>query len=181
MLYDSVIKEMGRAEGSLPSGEIYHLAAHTTGGGLIADIWESRETFDAYAKSALIPLTAKRGLFSPEVEFCDVLSMKGGEAAFTRGIVTISHLYGNLEDLLSKSEGLETKLAVPEGLLFAWCAKRADGICYTAHWRSRDDAEAFINGAFQEALRSAGMPRAQIESYDVYNTMDSRRVHAEAQ
>jgi hypothetical protein len=181
MLYESIINEMGRSGGVLPAGEVYHLAALATDGMFVADLWESREAFTAYAMAALIPLTAKRGLFSPEVEFCDVHSTAGGGTPFTRGTVTVTHLNGNVEELLRKYDTVETKLGfptAPEGLVFQWCAKRPEGLCITAHWRSREEAETFVHGALAEALRSTEMPLPSVEIYGIYNTMDGRSVHA---
>jgi hypothetical protein len=181
MLYDSVIKEMGRHQGSLPAGEIYHVAARASGGGLVADLWEGREAFDAFAKTALIPLTAKRGIFSPEVEFCDVWRTFDGGVKSTRGVVALTHLDGNVEELLSKSGELEKKLgfpAIPDDLIFTWLATRSQGICYTGHWGSRENAEKFINGPLAQGLRSLSMPPARVEFFDVYNIMDGRSIHA---
>lgn len=179
MLYESVITEMGRHGGTLPPGEIYHLAALATNGMLVADLWESREIFKDYAMTALMPLTAKRGVFSPEVEFCDVYKIIDSGVSFTRGAVSVAHFDGNAEELLHKYGELEKQLgfpAVPAGLVFQWSAKRPEGLCAVGHWRSREEAEQFANGVLSEALRSAAMPEPRIEYYDVYNTMDGRNV-----
>lgn len=181
MLYESTMKEMGRSGGALPPGEVYHLAALAADGMFVADLWESREIFTAYAMATLIPLTAKRGLFSPEVEFCDVHRIAGGGASFAGGSVTVAHLNGNVEELASKYDELETKLGfptVPEGLVFHWSAKRPEGICVTTHWRSRENAEHFLNEAFPKAFQSTGMPQARLEHYDVYNAVAGPTVHA---
>lgn len=180
LLYNSIIKEMGRSGGVVAPGEIYHLAALAQEGMFVADLWESREAFDAYARSTLIPLTAKRGLFSPEVEFCDLHRTIDGESSSTGGSVAVVHLEGDTEELLRKYDLMEPRLAsnIPTGLVVQWSAKRPAGMCITSHWRGREDCEAFITGPFSEALRLVGLPQPRLEFYDIYNSMDGRRVHA---
>jgi hypothetical protein len=180
MLYESVINEMGRRGGTVAPGELYHIAALAHNGMFVADLWESREAFNAYAQAKLIPLTAKRGLFSPEVEFGDVHNILEGAAFSPRGTGVVAHFEGDVDDLLRKFDKAAGKIGNPNvsnGLVFQWCAKHAGGICITAHWRSREECEPFMNGSFSEALRSAGMPRPRLDIYDVYNCMDGR-VHA---
>jgi hypothetical protein len=179
MLYESIITEMGRRGGILPPGEIYHIAAFATNGMFVADLWQSREVFKEYAMAALMPLTAKRGLFAPEVEFCDVHRMIDSGVSFKHGAVSVAHFEGNVDELLRKYEQTTEKLgfpAVPPGLVFQWSAKRPEGICVTSHWRSREEAERFLNGALAGALRTTGMPQPRLEYYDVYNTMDGRNL-----
>ena len=182
MLYDSVIAEMGRHEGTLAPGEIYHLAALAPNGMFVADLWETREAFNDYAMTALIPLTAKRGLFSPEVEFCDVHRMVGGSESYNGGTVTVAHYDGNVDELVRKHDELEMKLGFPDnlppGLLFQWSARHPERVCLIGHWRAREDADLFMSGPLAEALRSSGLPQPSVNIYEVYNTMDGRSVRA---
>jgi hypothetical protein len=179
MLYESVINEMGRRGGVLPQGEIYHLATLAEDGMFVADLWESRETFDAYAQAKLIPLTVKRGLVSPEVEYGDLHGTIDGACSSTHGISVVAHWDGNAEELLRKYDAVHATIDsanVAAGLVFQWSCKRAGGISLAAHWRSREECAAYTRGAFHEALRSAAMPPPRLNYYDVYNAMDGRRV-----
>ena len=70
--YDAVIEEMGYTAGmGHPDGH-FHWVAKTDDGLRIVDVWDSRETFGAFAEQLMGPITARLGVPAPEITFYDL-------------------------------------------------------------------------------------------------------------
>lgn len=68
-LYDSVMENLGWAEGDTPTGFVSHYAAPTKDGWLVFDIWESQEDFESFAQERLGPaMAAAAGGQAPAIE-----------------------------------------------------------------------------------------------------------------
>jgi hypothetical protein len=58
----------------------------------------------------------------------------------------------------------------PDGLLFHWVAKTADGIRVTDVWETKDQFDAFAQASIMPATQEVGVPGPpEIEFYDVHN------------
>jgi hypothetical protein len=64
--YDAINKEMGFPDQNKPDGLISHTAAQADGGMEIVDVWESREKFDSFMESMLMPAMGKVGIPIPD-------------------------------------------------------------------------------------------------------------------
>jgi hypothetical protein len=181
VLYDSVINEMRQRGRAVQEGLVYHLAAVVPHGMFVADAWETREAFNVFAAAKTVPLTEKRGLMSPEVEFADVYRMIAGAGSSTGGCGVVAHFDGDADALLRQYDELGAQAglnqAPPPGLIVRWCAKRPTGLCTVDHWLSRENFENFRDGVLTQTMRSVGMPSPRFEFYDVYNTVDGRAAH----
>lgn len=180
MLYEGIISEMA-LHGAAP-GRLYHIAAIVPHGMFVASVWETREAFFSYAAAQTLPLIQKRGVDSPEVEIGEVYNTIDGQISIVHGDAVIAHYRGNVDDLLHRYGEMNAITGIastpPPGLAFHWCAKLADGICVSEHWRSREEFEHFLNGPLRNAMRSAGMPQAKLDYYQLLNTIGGGRVHA---
>ena len=181
MLYESIIGEMRLRGQAVREGLLYHLAAVVPNGMFIADTWESRDAFSIFAAAKTIPLTERRGLTSPEVEFADVYGVTSGAGSSAHGCGIVSHFNGDPDDLTLRYEAATEESGFanvpPPGLIMHWSAKRPTGICTVDHWLTTADCETFRSGAFDDALRSAGIPAGRVEIFEVYNTIDGRRMN----
>ena len=72
--YDQVVEKMGLKPGaSGPPGAISHWAAKTADRIRVVDVWETRETFDRFAKEQIGPYSREAGITEePEMRFYDV-------------------------------------------------------------------------------------------------------------
>lgn len=71
--YDAVIAEMGFEPGRTGHEHgLYHWVAKTDDGIRVVDVWDSRETFGAFAESTMGPITASMGIPQPELVFYDI-------------------------------------------------------------------------------------------------------------
>jgi hypothetical protein len=63
------VRKLVNWEGDQPPGGMYHVAAFGENGLRVVDVWESAESFQAFAQSRLIPGTKQVGIESePRVE-----------------------------------------------------------------------------------------------------------------
>ena len=72
--YDQVNDEMGHLPGTTgPDGALFHWMTVTDTGIRITDVWETREQFEQFAATKIMPAVAKFGIESqPRIEFYDV-------------------------------------------------------------------------------------------------------------
>jgi hypothetical protein len=71
--YDAVITRMGyEPDGAGHENGRYHWVAKTDDGIRVVDVWDSRETFGAFAESTMGPITASLGVPQPELVFYDI-------------------------------------------------------------------------------------------------------------
>ena len=71
-MYDAVIKEMG-LETRPPEGASFHVSGPSEDGWRVVDVWESRETFEAFARDQISPMLQKHGATSrPNITIWDV-------------------------------------------------------------------------------------------------------------
>ena len=78
--YKAVVAAAHPANG-LPKGQTYHAAGPTEGGWLVAALWDSKASFDAFVKDALMPaLQNTKGAFAnpPQERACEVANMVSG-------------------------------------------------------------------------------------------------------
>jgi hypothetical protein len=65
--YDQVMEAMALGD-SAPDGALFHWVAATGDGIKVVDVWESKEQFDAFATSQIMPNVQKAGISSaPEM------------------------------------------------------------------------------------------------------------------
>jgi hypothetical protein len=74
--YDQILERMGLTSGGpTPAGAISHWVAETDDGFRVVDVWESREAFDQYAQSKIMPYASDAGIEGmPETTFYEVHS-----------------------------------------------------------------------------------------------------------
>ncbi|MBI1863056.1 hypothetical protein HYS00_02980 [Candidatus Microgenomates bacterium] len=65
--YDLVIKKLEEAGYANPRGRLYHFAGPMQNGWQVTDIWESKETFDAFQQELRVVLE-KLHIPMPEIE-----------------------------------------------------------------------------------------------------------------
>lgn len=74
--YDQVMDKMGLRPGGgtdRPQGLLFHWVMQTDDGIRVTDVWESRDQFDQFAQTSIVPITQEVGLPGPpEVRFFDV-------------------------------------------------------------------------------------------------------------
>jgi steroid delta-isomerase-like uncharacterized protein len=72
--YDAAIANAGMAPGGQGGpGCLFHWVAQTPGGFRVTDVWETREQFEAFAASHIMPSVAAAGLTAPpRIEFSEV-------------------------------------------------------------------------------------------------------------
>ena len=58
--YDEAIRKLEEAGAGSPPGRLYHVALETEGEIQVFDIWESRESFEAFGH-ALLPIMSELG------------------------------------------------------------------------------------------------------------------------
>jgi hypothetical protein len=178
MLYNSIVGEMRLRAGEPAPGSVYHLASVLDDGMFIADVWESLDAFKAFVVAKMLPLTAKRGLLSPEFQFGDVHRLVNGPASSDRGLLVLLSFEGDCDELMSRCDRINAAIdfsnSPPEGMIFHWSAKRSGGIYMVHHWVDRESYDAFLNTGIEEALRAAGLPQPHREYFDVFSTIDGR-------
>lgn len=74
--YDRVLEKMGLTPGGQgPAGAISHFATKTDEGLRVVDVWESRETYEKFAREQIGPFSAEVGITgSPTLTYFDVHS-----------------------------------------------------------------------------------------------------------
>ena len=176
-IYDAIVDEMGIRE-KPASGCVYHWAAPVKDGLFVADIWETREQFDAFAREKIEPLARKHGLSAPTTEIADVYKLHGVASAAKGGIGVLVECDGDAKDLLAKYDAANEKMDLPgqppEGLILHAMTTTSKGIRGVDRWQSRDAFDRFVQTRLGPALQAVGMPPPRIEYFDVYNTIDGR-------
>lgn len=77
--YDQVIERMGLGgDAPAPEGAIFHWVAKTDDGLLVVDVWESDESFNAFAQEQIVPFTQEAGLPEPKIVRHEVHNMLVG-------------------------------------------------------------------------------------------------------
>jgi hypothetical protein len=75
--YEAVVAAVHPA-GGLPAGQTYHAAGPTDGGWLIAAVWNSEASFDAFVQDTLMPaLQSVQGGFAgpPQQRACEIANL----------------------------------------------------------------------------------------------------------
>jgi hypothetical protein len=62
--YRATIAAVHPSDGSLPEGQIFHVAGPTDGGYLIAAVWDSRERAERFVGEVLLPAMPVEGGFA---------------------------------------------------------------------------------------------------------------------
>jgi hypothetical protein len=178
--YDAVIDDMGLRGGGAPKGAIYHFAARSPDGLFVADTWETRDAFEQFSRDQITPLGEKHGFSAPEIEYSDVFETIDGGISSKGGTGMVATFEGNTDELCRIIDKVNERMGAaknpPPGLVFHEATKRPNGVRIIDHWTSRADFERFLNGRLGEALQGLGAPQPRVEYYDVYNTIDGRRV-----
>ncbi len=65
--YDSILRELESKGVGSPDGRVYHVAAPSSGGWFVVDVWESQEQFDRFGEVLLPTLLAAGVTVTPEV------------------------------------------------------------------------------------------------------------------
>jgi hypothetical protein len=59
--YDAIMADMNLG-GQTPPHAVLHFAGPAEGGWRVVDVWETQEAFDEFARTSIMPLTAKHGV-----------------------------------------------------------------------------------------------------------------------
>ena len=75
--YDRTVRDLEAAGLGNPDGRLYHLAASKEGGWFVADVWESGEHLNRFAKK-LIPILQAAGVTPAEPQVLPVHNIIAG-------------------------------------------------------------------------------------------------------
>ncbi len=71
--YDEACRRLGfEPKGPGAPGGLFHWAASTEGGLRITDVWQDKETWEAFTADKLTPVSTEIGIPAPEVAFYEV-------------------------------------------------------------------------------------------------------------
>jgi hypothetical protein len=72
--YDQMLQKAGlHGSATGPPGLVFHWVAQDGDSMYAVDVWESRETFEAYAREQIVPIAREVGIEGePEMRFYDV-------------------------------------------------------------------------------------------------------------
>jgi hypothetical protein len=170
--YDEVLKKM-QLGGRLPAGALFHAAGVTDDGLRVCDVWESEESFQAFAGTKIVPITEEMGLPKPEIRSFEAAQVRGGgdgPVEFVQ-VVTIPGLDGATFSALD-DRVLAPSSEVPEACVFHVNGKLGDDWCVLDYWSSKAARDEFMASRVGPAVAAAGITtEPHIEELSVHNSL----------
>ncbi len=158
----------------MPAGGQVHVAGRHAGGWRVIDVWDSREAFEQFRDSQIVPNAGAVGLAPPQMEMLEVddeMPDDGRDTAFVQ-FIRMPGL--DRAAFRAVHDEVVPGNARPEGVTFHVNGPLGDGWCVIDGWTSKEIRDEFMQRTLSIVMKAPMTGEPTVEELTVEATLRGR-------